>query len=238
VRRGRPALALAALGAALGAGGCGGSSGSGTTASTPTTAATTPTATSAAAGTGCSTRRPAAAGQPKPSFKRPGQVLRPGEQATIVMVTSCGTIRVRLDRARGGPIPNSVAFLVTRRFYDGLTFHRVVPDFVLQGGDPKGDGTGGPGYVVVGKPPASYRYRIGDVAMAKTQTQAFGTAGSQFFVISGVSGAQLPPQYGILGHATDAASRATIRRIAALAVSDGPPSQPVYIVRARLVRGG
>jgi cyclophilin family peptidyl-prolyl cis-trans isomerase len=153
------------------------------------------------------------------------------------MQTSCGPITIRLDRARGGPIPNSIAFLVTKHFYDGLTFHRVVPGFVLQGGDPKGDGTGGPGYTVVGPVPAGYHYHLGDVAMAKTQVDPPGTAGSQFFVISGPAGVSLPTDYGLLGHAHDAASLATIRKINALGVSDGPPSQPVYIVSARLQTG-
>ena len=102
----------------------------------------------------------------------------------------------------------------------------MVPDFILQGGDPTGDGTGGPGYEVVGKPPSSYRYKIGDVAMAKTQARPAGAAGSQFFVISGASGTQLPPDYGLLGHAADKASLATIKRIAALATrlrTDCPP---------------
>ena len=67
------------------------------------------------------------------------------------------------------------------------------PDFVLQGGDPRGDGTGGPGYQVVGKLPSSYHYKLGDVAMAKTQNAPSGAAGSQFFVISGPQGTQLPP---------------------------------------------
>ena len=112
-----------------------------------------------------------------------------------------------------------------------------MPNFVLQGGDPQGDGTGGPGYTVVGKPPASYRYRLGDVAMAKTQTEPPGAAGSQFFVISGSDGTNLPPEYGLLGHAGDSASLRTIKRIAALAVTDGAPSKPVWIVRARVERG-
>ena len=76
---------------------------------------------------------------------------------------------------------------------------------MLQGGDPKGNGTGGPGYTVVGPVPAGYHYKLGDVAMAKTEVEPSGTAGSQFFVISGAQGEGLPTDYGLLGHAADKA---------------------------------
>jgi cyclophilin family peptidyl-prolyl cis-trans isomerase len=195
----------------------------------------------AASSAGCSSTKPAAAGKSHPSFKKPGNVLAKGKRYAVVMTTTCGPIRIVLDRKLGGPIPNSIAFLASKHFFDGLTFHRVVAGFVLQGGDPKGDGTGGPGYQVVGALPSSYHYKIGDIAMAKTSAAPFGSAGSQFFVISGSAGTQLPPQYGLLGHATDAASLATIKRIAALATtacgdpSGCPPSKKVWIVTARLV---
>jgi cyclophilin family peptidyl-prolyl cis-trans isomerase len=195
----------------------------------------------AASSAGCSSIRPAAAGKPKPSFKKPATVLAKGKRYAIVMQTTCGAIRIVLDRKLGGAIPNSIAFLATKRFYDGLAFHRVIGDYILQGGDPRGDGSGDPGYDVVGALPPSYRYKIGDIAMAKTAIDPPGTAGSQFFVISGADGGQLPPEYGILGHATDKASLATIRRINALATlacgdsSGCPPSKKVWIVTARLV---
>lgn len=195
----------------------------------------------AAAAPVCSSTKPAAAGASKPAFKKPGVVLAAGKRYAIVMRTTCGTIRIVLDRKLGGPIPNSIAFLATKHFFDGLTFHRVVQDFVLQGGDPRGDGTGGPGYQVVGALPRSYRYKLGDVAMAKTANAPSGASGSQFFVISGAGGLQLPPDYGLLGHAADKSSLATIRRIAALATlacgnpSGCPPSKKVWINTARLV---
>jgi peptidyl-prolyl cis-trans isomerase B (cyclophilin B) len=191
-----------------------------------------------AASAACTSKKPAAAGTSKPTYKKPANVLAKGKRYAIVMTTTCGTIRIALDRKLGGAIPNSIAFLASKRFYDGLTFHRVVPRFVLQGGDPAGNGTGGPGYDVEGALPRSYRYKIGDIAMAKTQVDPPGTAGSQFFVISGSQGTQLPPDYGLLGHASDAASLATIKRIAALAdtsCGDCPPKKRVWIVTARLV---
>jgi cyclophilin family peptidyl-prolyl cis-trans isomerase len=190
---------------------------------------------------GCSSTKPAAAGKAKPSFKKPATVLAKGKRYAIAMTTTCGTIRIVLDRKLGGPIPNSIAFLSSRHFFDGLTIPRVIADYILQGGDPVGDGTGGPGYEVVGALPRSYRYKVGDVAMAKTAIERSGSAGSQFFVISGSQGAQLPPDYGLLGHATDKGSLATIRRIDALSTlacgdANGcPPSKKVWIVGTRLV---
>lgn len=175
------------------------------------------------------------------SYSGPEQVLEEGKRYALDLDTSHGPISAVLDPDLGGPIPNSIAFLATKHFFDGLTFHRVVAGFILQGGDPRGDGSGGPGYQVVGALPSSYHYRIGDFAMAKTQTAPAGSAGSQFFVISGVQGATLPGIYGLLGHATDSASLATIKRIAALATlacgdpQGCPPSKKVWIITARLV---
>ena len=218
--------------------GCGGDTkidaGAGTTAPPVTDTSTTTSATSEAEITTCLDK-----GQPKPAAKaqytKAEQVLKDGVDSTIVMKTSCGTLTIKLDAKAGGPIPNSIAFLASKGFYDGLTFHRVVPDFVLQGGDPLGNGQGGPGYQVVGAVPQGYEYKLGDVAMAKTQADPPGSSGSQFFVVSGPQGESVltsQPVYGILGHAADPVSLATIKRVAALAVTDGPPSKPVWIISA------
>ncbi len=172
----------------------------------------------------------------KEQFEKAEDVLTPGP-ATLIMETSCGPLTIELDREAGGPIPNSIAFLASKGFYDGLSFHRVVPDFVLQGGAPDGNGSGGPGYEVVGPVPQGYEYRLGDVAMAKTPTAPAGASGSQFFVVSSENGAaslSMQPDYGILGRATDPRSLKTIQNIADLAITDGPPSQPVWIISARV----
>ena len=173
----------------------------------------------AASTAGCSSTKPAAAGKAKPSYKNPSTVLAKGKRYAIAMTTSCGVIRIVLDRKLGGPIPNSIAFLAGKHFFDGLTIHRVIAGYIFQGGDPNGDGSGGPGYEVVGALPRSYHYKVGDVAMAKTSVAPSGAAGSQFFVISGREGTQLSPDYGLLGHAADRASLATIKRIDALATT-------------------
>ena len=93
-------------------------------------------------------------------------------------------------------------FLAREGFYHCVNFHRVIPDFVVQGGDPTGTGTGGPGYAVTpdeypkaGANPA-LQYPIGSVAMANSGP---GTNGSQFFIVTGVNGEGLPPQYTLFG---------------------------------------
>lgn len=231
-------FAVCATGVLAGCGSDGGDTGAGTT-PPATTAATAAAATTASTAAEPEPTACLETGQPtppaKPSYSKADQVLKAGTDYAIVMRTSCGTIRIALDPEAGGPIPNSIAFLASKGFYDGLTFHRVVPDFVLQGGDPLGTGTGGPGYKVVGPVPAGYEYKLGDVAMAKAGPEPSGTAGSQFFVVtSDAGGAGLTPDYGILGHAADADSLAAIMRIAALAVADGAPSKPVWIISAKL----
>jgi cyclophilin family peptidyl-prolyl cis-trans isomerase len=238
-------FALSAAGLLAGCGSDSGDSGAATTqpattaAATSTETATGTTSTGAAAEITTCLEKGQPAPSAKPNFTKAEQVLKSGTDYAIVMKTSCGTIRIALDPKAGGPIPNSIAYLVSQGYYDGLTFHRVVPGFVLQGGDPQGDGSGGPGYQVVGPVPAGYQYKLGDVAMAKAGPEPGGTAGSQFFVVSSdEGGAGLTPDYGILGHATDAASLATIKRIDALGVpgtSLDPPSKPVWIISAKLV---
>ena len=84
-------------------------------------------------------------------------------------------------------------------YYNDLTFHRVVAGFVIQGGDPNGNGTGGPSWQIVEPPPANLRYTKGVVAMAKGPSAPSGTSGSQFFIVTG-SNVSLPPVYALVGH--------------------------------------
>jgi peptidyl-prolyl cis-trans isomerase B (cyclophilin B) len=117
------------------------------------------------------------------------------------VATNKGDFEITLDSKQAPITGGSVKSLADKGFYDKLTFHRIVPGFVIQGGDPNGDGTGGPGYSVVEAPPAGQKYTKGVVAMAKTQAEAAGTSGSQFFVVT-AQDAQLPPDYAVLGKVT------------------------------------
>jgi peptidyl-prolyl cis-trans isomerase B (cyclophilin B) len=115
--------------------------------------------------------------------------------------TSMGDFDITLDSKQAPKTGGSFKSLADKGFYDKLTFHRVVPGFVIQGGDPNGDGSGGPDYSVEETPPQDLKYTKGVVAMAKTQDEPAGTSGSQFFVVT-ANDAQLPPDYALLGKVT------------------------------------
>ena len=158
--------------------------------------------------------------------EEPSEPLDAGTSYALVFETSCGSFTIALDVAQA---PNTSASLVTLAqdgYFDDTTFHRVVPNFVIQGGDPTAQGSGGPGYKTVDAPPADATYVKGVVAMAKTEFEPPGTSGSQFFVVTGED-IQLPADYAIVGEVSEGIE--TIDRINALGVSDGPPSQPVNI---------
>lgn len=190
-----------------------------------------PATTTEAAAAGC---KKVEAPEPKgqQSLEAPDDKLDPGKTYTVTFATNCGSFDVRLD-VKGSPRTSaSIAALVKRGFYDDLTFHRIVPGFVIQGGDPLGDGQGGPGYSVTEAPKSSARYTKGVVAMAKTQIEDPGTSGSQFFVVSGED-AGLPPEYAILGKVTKGLD--VVTRIEGVSVGPGDvPLAPVVIEKATL----
>jgi cyclophilin family peptidyl-prolyl cis-trans isomerase len=156
---------------------------------------------------GFATRAEAAAGcasvprpKPKPDGGRraPTRRLDPKRTYDVTFVTNCGRFTVRLDVRHSPRTAASFFELARTGFFDRTVFHRIVPGFVIQGGDPTGTGTGGPGYSTVDRPPRTTRYTRGVVGMAKTATQPPGTSGSQFFVVT-ARDAGLPPEYTLLG---------------------------------------
>jgi peptidyl-prolyl cis-trans isomerase B (cyclophilin B) len=154
---------------------------------------------SSGADTGCKAAKPATAKVPKPS--KPKAALDAKKTYVVTVETNCGSFEITLDPKRAPKTDASFASLVKQGFYDGLTFHRVVPGFVIQGGDPEGDGTGGPGYSVTEAPPKDLTYKRGVVAMAKSGAEAPGTSGSQFFVVT-AEDAGLPADYALVGTVT------------------------------------
>jgi peptidyl-prolyl cis-trans isomerase B (cyclophilin B) len=129
-------------------------------------------------------------------------LLDPSRQHTVDVLTNYGRFAFRLDVKESPCVTSSFASLVGKRFFDGTVFHRIVPGFVIQGGDPTATGQGGPGYTVVDAPPTNARYTKGVVAMAKTEAEPSGTAGSQFFIVTAPD-AGLTPDYAILGTVTN-----------------------------------
>lgn len=127
--------------------------------------------------------------------------LDPAKTYEVVLETSHGSFTITLDVKASPRTTASFAALARKGFFEGTVFHRIVPGFVIQGGDPTGTGAGGPGYTTVDPPPADARYVKGVVAMAKTASEPPGTAGSQFFVVTGAD-VGLPPEYAILGRVT------------------------------------
>jgi cyclophilin family peptidyl-prolyl cis-trans isomerase len=176
--------------------------------------------------------------QPEPreeSLSKPKMTTKKGEKVTAVVKTNCGTFDIALATTEALTIANSFAYLAEEGFYDELTFHRIVPEFVIQGGDPTGTGSGGPGYEVVQAPPKNLKYTLGTVAMAKTAEAPAGAAGSQFYVVSGPQGETLPPEYALAGKVTKGLD--VVERIGELGGPDEKPTQPVVIEKMTIERG-
>jgi peptidyl-prolyl cis-trans isomerase B (cyclophilin B) len=183
LRRAVPLLALAWATLALAA--CGGGGGS--------------TSTGVSLPSGCEQ-----VSKPPPKqrqLKKPKQTVTAGEKLTATVDTSCGRFDIALDTSTSPKTVNSFVYLAKKGVYDDTTFNRIVPHFVIQGGDPLQNGTGGPGYTVVETPPHNATYRMGTVAMAKGQVAPRGESGSQFFVVTAAD-AGLPANYAILGKVT------------------------------------
>jgi peptidyl-prolyl cis-trans isomerase B (cyclophilin B) len=208
-------LALLALVALLAA--CGGGDGE--------EAAPTATATAPAAEGPCE-----AVEAPEPKADggqaKPVGTLDTEKTYRLVVETSCGSFTIELDQESAPETTASLVSLAENGFYDGTTFHRVVPGFVIQGGDPTGTGAGGPGYSTVDVPPVGTTYSLGTVAMAKAGNEPSGTSGSQFFVVTAPD-AGLPPDYAVVGTVVEGMEAVTA--IESLGAGDGPPSQPVVI---------
>jgi cyclophilin family peptidyl-prolyl cis-trans isomerase len=208
LRRGLPLALFAA--AALLAAGCGGKK-----EEAPAAASTD--------ANGCATvsaPEPGERSEPKPTKR-----LDASKTYELTLDTNCGDFTIWLDVKHAPATTASLVSLARHGYFDHTVFHRIVPGFVIQGGDPTASGTGGPGYKTLDKPRASARYTHGVVAMAKTQTEPAGTSGSQFFVITGKD-AGLPADYAVVGKVTK--GLAVVDRIGAL--GDPTTEQPTETI--------
>jgi peptidyl-prolyl cis-trans isomerase B (cyclophilin B) len=228
---------------------CGSSSSSNAGTSHTTITETTPQASTETQATTAATPPPPAvhvagcrsvpAPAPRPGeTPKPTGALDPSHSYTVTLATNCGPIVIQLAVHEAPKTTNSFAHLAQIGYYNDLTFHRVVPRFVIQGGDPAGNGTGGPNWSIVEPPPAGLRYTKGVVAMAKGGTAPSGTSSSQFFIVTGAS-TNLPPEYALVGHVIGS-ERAVeaISRVPTEAPPEGGPASkpraPMVIERATL----
>jgi peptidyl-prolyl cis-trans isomerase B (cyclophilin B) len=137
------------------------------------------------------------------TLEAPKEKLSASKTYVATVSTTCGDFKITLDAKRAPITGGSFKYLADEKFFEGLNFHRIVAGFVIQGGDPTGSGNGGPGYSVEEAPPSDLKYTPGIVAMAKTQDEAPGTSGSQFFVVTGEGAASLTPDYALVGEVTE-----------------------------------
>ena len=156
--------------------------------------------------------------------EEPPMLIDTDKRYVATMVTSHGTMVFALDALAAPRTVNSFVFLARYHYYDGIVFHRIIPGFVLQGGDPTGSGSGGPGYRFADELPPAGRYKVGSLAMANAGPN---TNGSQFFVISGPDGAALPPSYSLFGKVVKGLDG--VAAIEAVGSRSGTPSEKVVI---------
>jgi cyclophilin family peptidyl-prolyl cis-trans isomerase len=219
---------------ALGLAACGGDDDGDATPATTAPAATGPATTPVEAQPGECEAVEAPAPREEESRSAPTSELDPDTTYRLVVETNCGTFTIELDQESAPTTAASLVELARDGYFDGTTFHRVVPGFVIQGGDPTGTGAGGPGYQTVDAPSSDAAYTQGVVAMAKAEPEAAGTSGSQFFVVTGED-AGLPPEYAIVGRVVDGLD--VVLAVDALGQGDGPPSQPVVMEKVTVEEG-
>ena len=158
--------------------------------------------------------------------------LDPTKTYSATFETSQGEIVIELDTVNAPIASGQFIRLANAGFYDGLTFHRVVDGFMIQGGDPNGDGTGGSGAAVPGEPPTD-NYPIGSLAAAKSMSDPAGTFDSQFFIVTGDQGTSLPNDYARFGRVVSGIEVA--QAIAALQTPGSEtPSETVQIVKVSI----
>jgi len=159
---------------------------------------------------------------PKQYSSAPAQTVDASKTYTATIVTTAGTLTAQLFPAEAPRTVNNFVFLAKDGFYDGVIFHRVIKGFMIQGGDPKGTGTGGPGYKFNDEP-VTRDYLRGTLAMANAGPN---TNGSQFFVMH--ADYRLPKNYTIFGKLT--AGEEIVDAIATAPTgSQDRPLQPVSI---------
>ena len=156
--------------------------------------------------------------------KAPPMCIDAAKRYVAEMTTNKGLVTIALDPKAAPKTVNSFVVLSRYHYYDGVSFHRIIPGFVVQGGDPEATGSGGPGYKFDDELPAAGKYKVGSLAMANSGPN---TNGSQFFIITGDQGVQLPPNYSLFGEVTSGLD--VVRKLEAAGTADGKPTEVVTI---------
>ena len=162
----------------------------------------------------------------------PPMIIDPTKTYTAEMLTNKGSLTIALDPIGAPRTVNNFVFLARWHYYDGIVFHRIIPGFMCQGGDPEGSGRGGPGYRFEDELPMPGRYEIGSLAMANAGPN---TNGSQFFIVSGPDGVGLPPQYSLFGKVVRGLDVG--KAIESVGSRSGAPSEPVIIESVTITEG-
>jgi cyclophilin family peptidyl-prolyl cis-trans isomerase len=163
----------------------------------------------------------------------PPMCLEPDATYQAVVETNMGEFTIDLDADAAPETVNSFVYLARNGYFDETPCHRIIPEFVVQCGDPTGTGTGGPGYEFDDELPGAGEYVIGSIAMANSGPD---TNGSQFFIITGDQGAALPPDYSLFGMVSDGLDTTVADMAAAGTPGAGTPSEPVDILSVRIVQ--
>jgi cyclophilin family peptidyl-prolyl cis-trans isomerase len=159
--------------------------------------------------------------------KVPPMCINPAKTYTAEVQTSKGLLVVNLDVKNAPKTVNNFVVLARYHFFDGIAFHRIIPGFVVQGGDPQQTGLGGPGYKFEDELPKAGSYKVGSLAMANSGAN---TNGSQFFIVTGDAGASLPPSYSLFGQVTQGLDVvAAMDAVGIAGTQDGKPSEVVTI---------
>lgn len=152
----------------------------------------------------------------------PTMIIDPAKRYSALIETSHGDIVVALDPLQAPQTVNNFVYLARWHYYDDVVFHRIIPGFVIQGGDPTGTGMGGPGYRFADELPKEGQYELGSLAMANAGPN---TNGSQFFIITGANGVGLPPLYSLFGQVVSGLD--VVERINGLGTPSGSPKEDI-----------
>jgi cyclophilin family peptidyl-prolyl cis-trans isomerase len=157
--------------------------------------------------------------------KPPPMCIDPNGTYTAEIKTNLGLVTATLDPKTAPQTVNNFVVLARYHYFDGISFHRIIPGFVIQGGDPQLNGQGGPGYEFPDELPQAGQYKVGSLAMANSGPN---TNGSQFFIVTGEQGLTLPPQYSLFGQVTGGLD--VVQKIDAAGSPNSREGKPTQVV--------